>query len=136
MDSQRPTREGPVSPSVTISNSIVRLYRTHFGRGPTKTRVILQGDLVAVLLEDVLTTAERTLVESGHSQQVSTQRTLLQYALADQFASAVEEATGRTVRMFVSGVNAEASSASELFALEPEPGDDDSSRFDGGPRNG
>jgi len=117
---QLPAREEPASPNVAIANAIVRLYRTHFGRGPTKARAILNGDVVAVLLEDVLTTAEKTLVERGHTDQVVEQRMILQYAIAEEFTGAVEDATGRKVRLFVSGVNAVASSASELFALEPE----------------
>ena len=124
MEDQATQRDGPASATVAISNAIVQLYRTHFGRGPTKARVVWQGDVVTVLLEDVLTTAERTLVEAGHVNQVVEQRMILQYAMADQFTGAVEESTGRKVRLFVSGVNAEAASATEVFALQPDPSAD------------
>ena len=45
---------------------------------------------------------------------------LFQYATETKFRAAVEEATGRTVKAFMSGVDVEQDIACEVFVLEPE----------------
>ena len=50
--------ERATSVSMEISNTMVRLYKDLFGRGPTKARTHWCGaDLITVTLEDTLTPA-------------------------------------------------------------------------------
>jgi uncharacterized protein YbcI len=79
-------------------------------------------DFVFVLLEDVFTTAERTLVACGHGDQVKATRAAFATALHDRFVAAVETATGRRVRAFSSQATVEPEMVAELFVLEPETG--------------
>ena len=112
-----------------ISNEIVRLHREQFGRGPERARTSIGGDLVTCVLEGVLTSPETTLMRGGESASVADSRVLLQKAGAAGFIAAVERATGRTVKEFISGINPDnGGTAVEVFVLEPEPGSDD--RFD------
>jgi uncharacterized protein YbcI len=106
----------------TISAEMVRLYKEQFGRGPTKARANWSGrDMIVVLLEDTLTPAERNLVSLGEFQRLRDTRMLFQYSWVVQFCAPVERLTGRKVRSFISGIDAEANGTSlEVFVLHPE----------------
>jgi uncharacterized protein YbcI len=109
-----------------ISNAMVRIYKEQFGRGPTRTRTHYAGpDIIITTLEDSLTPAERRLVEMGEHQRMRDTRMYFQYATTEQFVGAVEQITGRQVRGFVSGIDAEQDISCEVFYLVPresEPG--------------
>jgi uncharacterized protein YbcI len=81
----------------TISNSIVRIFADSYGRGPTKAKTYMVDDYVFAVLEDILTTVERTLVNDGHEDPVRAVRVTFQEAEADKFMQAVTDATGRKV---------------------------------------
>jgi uncharacterized protein YbcI len=90
--------------------------------------------MVVVLLEDTLTAAERSLVGLGEYQRLRDTRMLFQYAFVAQFCAPVERLTGRKVRSFISGIDAEADGTSlEVFVLHPE-GYDGPSRAEMGAR--
>jgi uncharacterized protein YbcI len=111
-----------------ISNEMVRIYKSQFGRGPTKTRAQWAGpDILVVTLEHTLTPAERKLVTLGENNRVRELRMLFQYAETETFCRPVELLTGRKVRSFVSGFDVEADLALEMFVLHP-PGYDGPSR--------
>jgi len=79
--------EAPPAPSplLEIANVMVHLYKDAFGRGPTKARAHFSGsDTLVVLLEDMMTVAERRLVALGEDARVREQRLFLQLALEDQ----------------------------------------------------
>jgi len=103
-----------------IANAIVRLHAEHFGRGPTRARAHISEDFVLVVLEDVFTTAERTLVAAGRSEQVQATRSAFADVMRDRFSAAVEVACGRRVRAYFSQTHIEPEMAVELFVLEPE----------------
>ena len=103
-----------------LSNAMVRLYKEQFGRGPTKARSIYAGrDTLLCTLENSFTPAEAALVRMGEHQRLRDTRMFFQYATEEQFIGAVEEITGRKVRAFVSGVDADKDVSCELFYLEP-----------------
>ena len=103
-----------------LSNAMVRLYKEQFGRGPTKARTVYAGrDMVICTLENSFTPAEAALVKMGEQQRLWDTRMFFQHASEAEFISVVEEITGRKVRAFVSGVDAEKDVSAELFYLEP-----------------
>jgi uncharacterized protein YbcI len=104
-----------------IANAIVRLHAEHFGRGPTRARAHVAEDFVLVVLEDVFTTAERTLVAAGRGAQVVATRGAFADVMRDRFCRAVESATGRRVRAYFGETHVDPEMAVELFVLEPEP---------------
>jgi len=101
----------------TIANEMVRLHSEYYGRGPTKAKVYADGDLVAVVLEETFTPAEKTLIGRGESEGIQDIRRRFQRVMADQFRAIVEQATGRRVRAFLSETNLEADMAVEVFLL-------------------
>jgi uncharacterized protein YbcI len=99
---------------------MVRLYKEHFGRGPTKARSAFAGpDILVCTLEDSMTPAERNLVAMGEEQRMRDVRTFFQYASEEKFVGAVEETFRRKVRGFVSGMDVKSDISSEVFYLEP-----------------
>lgn len=105
-----------------VSNEMVRLYKELFGRGPTRVRSDWAGsDALLCTLQDSMTPAERNLVAMGEQQRLRDTRMFFQYASVDEFVGTVERLTGRKVRAFVSGIDADADVSSELFYFEPSP---------------
>lgn len=110
---------GGGTPLVAISNAIVRFNAEYYGKGPTRARSHLVGDLLICVLEDNLTPLELTLVARGREDQVRALRGDFQYALKDEFVDVVQRASGRMVRAFLSQVHIDPDIAIEVFMLEP-----------------
>jgi uncharacterized protein YbcI len=105
---------------LAISNAMVKLYKEHFGRGPTKARTAFAGpDVLITTLQDSMTPAERNLVALGEHQRMRDTRMFFQYASEDEFRGTVEEITGRKVWAFVSGMDTARDVSCEVFYLEP-----------------
>jgi uncharacterized protein YbcI len=102
-----------------ISRAMVHLYKECYGKGPTKARTYLSGDLIVCLLEGGFVPAERTLRDAGRGQAVSDQREVLQEVLRSRFVETIEGLTGRKVSTFISGVDLQTETNAELFVLEP-----------------
>jgi uncharacterized protein YbcI len=101
---------------------MVRLYKQHFGKGPTRVRAYYTGDVVTCVLRDGFTRADRTLIESGRADAVLRHRHQLQEAVRDQFVGVIAEITGREVIGFFSGSQPEPEIEVEVFVLAPREG--------------
>jgi uncharacterized protein YbcI len=110
--------------AATISNAIAGLHRTHYGRGPTRTRTVLGSDYVICFLEDVYTTVERTLIDAGRFDTVRETRNAFQETMREAFSEAVENALGRKVIGFLSQVHVNPDLSIETFILEPDSADE------------
>jgi uncharacterized protein YbcI len=106
-----------------ISTRIVSLHAKAYGRGPTKARTFLTPFYALCLMEDVFTTAERTLIAHGKPGNVRDTRLAFQETMRDEFVAIVEEANGRKVRAFMSQITTEPEVAAELFLFEPDQDD-------------
>jgi uncharacterized protein YbcI len=111
------TVPGPTLAEVT--NAIVRLHREHYGKGPTRSKSYVMDDVLVCVMQDVLTTVERTLVEAGEETRVRDTRFAFQGAMQDRFVEAVERIVGRRVLGFTSQVLVTRGVAIELFLLGP-----------------
>lgn len=111
--------------SLQISNEMTRLYKDMIGRGPTRVRTEwCSDDLIVVQLEKTLTRAEAKMVALGEHQRLRDMRMFFQYAMRADFITSIERITGRTVRAFISGIDAEVDGLSlESFVLYPEGSD-------------
>jgi uncharacterized protein YbcI len=105
-----------------LSREIVQLHVRLYGRGPTKARSYLQSDYAVCILEEIFTTAERTLIEAGSGDHVHETRRKFQDAVEEEFIGIVERVTGRTVRTFLSQVNVDANLSLEFFVFAEEDG--------------
>jgi uncharacterized protein YbcI len=99
-----------------IANAIVRLYKEHFGRGPTRAKAAYaDDDTLICTLRDTLTPAEKSMVRLGEHNRLRDLRMFLQYSSESEFRATVEEITGRQVESFVSGVDTVNDVACEVF---------------------
>jgi uncharacterized protein YbcI len=114
-----------------ISNEMVRLFKDHFGRGPTRARAHWPvDDVITVTLEDTFTAAERNLARMGEHERLRDMRGFFQYASVKDFCTPVERITGRRVRAFISGIDTAVDGLSvETFMLHAD-GTDGPSRAD------
>jgi len=111
------------SPLQAISNAMAQIYKTQFGRGPTKVKTHFAGpDVIVCILEDTQSPAERRMVELRQEERLRDVRLFFQYATEDALREPVEQATGRRVRAFISGIDVKADAAAEVFLLEAGPG--------------
>ena len=105
-----------------ISQAIVRIHAEHYGKGATQAKTYVWDNLVVTVLRDVLTTAERTLVEVDRVETVREVRTTFQFTMEQTFRSAVERLTGRRVHSYMSQVDPVNGLGVEVFVLEPADG--------------
>jgi uncharacterized protein YbcI len=104
-----------------VSNSIVGLFSEYYGRGPTRARTYVFDRYLMTVLEDCLTTVERTLVGAGREDLVRDVRLTFQEAMAPEFTGAVSRITGREVLTYHSQLTFDPDVCFELFVLGPAP---------------
>jgi uncharacterized protein YbcI len=103
-----------------ITNSMVRLYKELFGRGPTKARTNYAGpDTLISTIQNSLTPAERAMIDLGEHQRVREIRMFFQHASEQDFTGTIEQITNRKVWAFVSGIDTGEDVSSEVFYLDP-----------------
>lgn len=112
-------RQAENRPSGMISTSAVQLLHEYTGRGPTRAKTQVNGDLVTILLADTLTRGEQTLVEDGRSDRVLQLRHDYQHAMRDGLVAIVERQLDRKVIAFMSQNHIDPDLAVEVFVLEP-----------------
>ncbi len=105
-----------------ISNATVRMLSEYTGRGPTKARTYINGDLISVVLRDTLTKGEQSLRQSGKDEVVLATRKAYQESMEPELIQAIEHITGRKVEAFLSSNHLDPDIAIEVFMLVPSVG--------------
>jgi uncharacterized protein YbcI len=90
------------SPTKEISREVVAIAKEHIGRGPTKVRVTIAGNMVTIIYEEGLTPAEKKLVADGDPEFVRLMRRRFQDAVRPEVVALVERALDRRARTFLS----------------------------------
>ena len=103
-----------------VSNAIVGWFKERAGRGPTHTKAYLADDHVLVLLANVQTTVERTLVHHGHGELVDRLRRTIRDAYSDELCALVSSKVGRPVATMLSDHDPYTDSSALVFLLERE----------------
>jgi uncharacterized protein YbcI len=101
-----------------IANAMVRIVHEHWGKGPTRAKAYLEEGFVFCVLEEPLTTVERTLVGSGETDLVRELRLEFQELVNHECAAQVETLTGRRVRACHSQIVFDPDMLFEIFVLE------------------
>jgi len=105
-----------------VTNGIVQLFREYYGRGPNKAKSYLLDERILVcVLEDTMTTVERTLAKHGDSAMVRQVRLRFQEVMAEEFKGVAERAMGRRVTAYHSQLTTEPDTGFEFFVLEDQP---------------
>jgi uncharacterized protein YbcI len=92
-----PARTSDIPVALQLSNAIVGWYKARAGRGPTHARAHIADDHALVLLRNVQTTLERTVVEHGRGDLVSELREVLRGAHHEELCALVSREVGRPV---------------------------------------
>jgi uncharacterized protein YbcI len=108
------------SHGLAISNLVVRLLSEYTGRGPTKARTHFSENLITVVVQDLLTKGERSLMRDGKSDLVLETRRAYQFTMREDFTAGIEEITGRVVIAFLSANHLDPDIAIESFMLAPQ----------------
>jgi uncharacterized protein YbcI len=103
---------------VALSNALVRIWKEHYGRGPTSARAVVDGNMVFVILQDGLTRNEETLLAAGRQQVVRDFRATFMDTMREHFNAAVSEITGRTVLAHEGQMTFEPTMTIEIFVLD------------------
>ena len=122
-DTQSPSAPAQ-SRTASISNHVVRVMSEYTGRGPTKARTSIDGDLVSVLMRNTLTKGERSLVEDGRAQLVLDTRKAFQMTMREDLVAGIERIMGRRVIAFLSDNHIDPDFAVEAFVLAPAADDE------------
>jgi uncharacterized protein YbcI len=102
-----------------VTDEMVALHERYHGRKPVSARTQMLGDdLLAVLLGDVYTDVEKTMIEMQQQVQVQETRSAFQQAMEPRFVEAVERLTDRKVAQFISTHHVGPDLELELFVLE------------------
>lgn len=104
-----------------ITTGIVKLFREYYGRGPVKAKTHIFDNYSLTVLEDTLTVAETTLVDSGREEMVRDFRIAFQTEMAESFKAVVEYATGRKVVTYQSQIAFHPEACFEVFVLDEPP---------------
>jgi uncharacterized protein YbcI len=105
-----------------ISNAMVRVQKEFFGKGPTKAKSYMFDDLLVVVMREGMTTAERTMLEFGHPDQVRQFRQLYQDEMTERLTGMVQDLTGRKVINYQSQVLFDPDMVLEIFVFDPADG--------------
>jgi uncharacterized protein YbcI len=105
--------------AAAISNATVRLLSEYTGRGPTRARTYINETLISVVLQDTLTTGERSLLDNGETELVLANRKAYQRTMGPELIAAVEMISGRKVLAFLSDNHIDPDCAVESFVLVP-----------------
>ena len=112
---ERSTPDGPLRQD--ISNTIVTLFKQHFGRGPKSCRTYLEADLVVLVMSGGYTPGEQTMFEAGRWHDVRRARLAWQDSMEARFVEAIERLTHRSVKAFMRTNHQGPDITVELFVL-------------------
>jgi uncharacterized protein YbcI len=111
-----------------IARAIARYIAHQFGRGPTRAQAFYHDNIMVIVLDGLLSQAERSLVTGGQADAVERMRRGFQELMRPYLRSSVERLTGCTVRAFLSANHFDPDVGAEVLVLDrpiaeppPEP---------------
>jgi uncharacterized protein YbcI len=107
---------------LAISNLVVRLLAEYTGRGATQARTHFNDNLVTVVVQDLMTKGEHSLIRDGRGELVLETRRAYQATMSGDLSAGVEDITGRKVIAFLSANHLDPDIAIESFMLAPGDG--------------
>ncbi|MEA2472945.1 MAG: hypothetical protein QOE06_860 [Thermoleophilaceae bacterium] len=111
-------------PTELISTELERIHQDSYGTGAHRIHTHIVGDrFVLCVVDNHVTVAERTLLDSGQGEAVKATRMAFQEAIGPTFIAVVERAVGRRVEAFVSHVHLDPMFTVEMFRLAPLEGE-------------
>jgi uncharacterized protein YbcI len=101
-----------------LADAIARIQTEHLDLAPAHATAFHHSNIVVVVMDRVLSNAEKLLAQNGSSADVAEVRHLFQQEMETDFRSAVERLTGQKVIAFLSANHLEPDLAAEIFILD------------------
>jgi uncharacterized protein YbcI len=102
------------------ANAMVKAQKEFFGKGPEQAKAYVLDDMLVIVMRGGLTTAELTMLEFGHQDQVRQFRQLFENAMTEQLTGTMEEITGRTISTYQSQIMFDPHTVVEMFVFEED----------------
>lgn len=103
---------------VALTESMVALHERYHHRPPGSAKAqMLDDDLIAVVMGEVYTDVEKTLIELQRGSLVRETRSAFQTAMRQKFINVVERLSGREVVVFLSDSHVGPDMEVEVFVL-------------------
>ena len=103
---------------IEVSNGMVRAQKEFFGKGPESAKTYIVDDLLITVMRGGLTTAEKTMLDFGHADQVRSFRQLLENEMTERLTNMISKITGRRVLTYQSQVLFGPDVVVEIFVLD------------------
>jgi uncharacterized protein YbcI len=100
-----------------IANAVVRIHREQVGRGAARVQATARPEAVVVLLQDVLTKAEQSLVAVGEQDAVVELRRRCYAVMEFELVAEVERLTGSAVTACLNDAHVEPDVSVLVFVL-------------------
>ncbi len=105
-----------------VTEAMVALHeRYHYRKPATAKTLLLDGELLASILEGVYTDVEKTMIELQHTAIVKQTRSAFHTAAQHKFIGAIEQLSGREVLTFISNHHVGPDVEIKLFVLDAPP---------------
>jgi uncharacterized protein YbcI len=109
--------------NAALTRALVRRNAEFTGRGPSKARAFYSANVLVVILENAMTSAEHRLAAHGKGDLVLQLRREFQLTMRAELVELVEELSGCRVVAFLSDNSIDPDLACEVFVLDrPIPG--------------
>jgi uncharacterized protein YbcI len=115
-----------------ISTEMVHAMKHHYGKGPVSAKSYLVDDLLFVVMRDMVTQAERTMLDAGRGDTVREFRQQFENEVAETLTGLVERVTGRRVLTYQSQVLFDPDITVEIFVFEDRRESDETDGDGGG----
>ena len=103
-----------------ISSEMVQAMKHHYGKGPVSAKSYMVDDLLFVVMRDMITQAERTMLDAGRGDTVREFRQQFENEVAEMLTRMVERVTGRRVLTYQSQVLFDPDITVEIFVFEDQ----------------
>jgi uncharacterized protein YbcI len=104
--------------NVALAREVARIQYAYTGRGPREARAFYRDNIVVVVLESVMTKAERSLAARDAQASAIRFREALFEATRAELTAAVGRLTNGNVIALMVGIDVQADTASAVFVLD------------------
>ncbi len=101
-----------------LSTEMVRAQKKYFGKGPTQAKSYFVDDMLLIVMQGGLTTAEKTMMDFGEDDKVRDFRQTFENKMTERLTGMVEEITGRTVLTYQSQILFDPDRVIEIFIFD------------------
>ena len=101
-----------------LAREIIKLHKDFLGRGPTRSQLLVNDDMIVMVMAHGHTTGEETLRQSGAARRVAQSRVDMSEQVSAQFIAVVERLPGRRVVGFMTSSQQDPDLLSHVYVLD------------------